>query len=489
MIQMPAATIVIPRDMAATTSTTAENAGNSIELLGAAPTVEAVNAWLLDLGWNRSVIGTSVEGRDLAAYSYEYRYHYDDFSSCSSSYDDNHDPAQEKLERNDGAATAQHQQNTTTPEGVAATTTTTVLFMSLTHANEPVGLTSLLATVDLLSSSSTTTSSKKDAGSSSDDPARAVRIVAIPFVNVDAYARNVEAGFGDRRTNLGNCSGGGGGGGNPLPLRGAVVGVDLNRNFANDWYDDDSSSTTPLRYGSQSPPQRQAGGQGSREKYECGGCHRPFSEPETRAVRRAVKNFSVTHAMSFHSMRNELRPRLLIHPFTTDRPMTEMPAGRSRRYRSWSRTMNEGNSYATGTAKEAIGYTAVGSSIDWMDSLGIYAFVLEAVPPCRGHWCTDDIRGVGDEGRLNARTALRFVQLASGAECAAPVSVFRHDDGSLRILPLIAAWAGLAVAYFAGRKLKGRKKSYVVAANPVAAETELQSLAGGRPEESLFKRV
>lgn len=358
---------------------------------GIAPSAEDVDGWLLELGWTRSVMGTSVQGRDLVAY--------------------------ELPLYNAGS------------EGPPTTPEATVLFMSLTHANEPMGLISLLATVDLLSGSSKPT---------------AARIVVFPFVNIDAYTLNIQASFGDRRTNLSNCN------------YTCQSGVDLNRNFANDWYD---SSTT--------------GG------YDYGGSNHAFSEPETRAVQRVVQAYNVTHAMSFHSTRSNIRPRLLIHPFTSERTMKEMSPERESHYRSWSQTMNNEHHYRTGTAQEAIDYSAIGSSIDWMDSKGIYAFVLEGVPPCSSRWCASNIQDAHKEGRLNAETASRFVQLASGEASlfVQPESVegslyIEEESVGLFIFIMLVVCGIVALIIPRWRK----KLTTIAEESEVPTETELQSL-------------
>lgn len=65
-----------------------------------------------------------------------------------------------------------------------------VLFLSLVHGNEVMGLLALLRTVEIIT--------KPDAL-----PQRPVRILLVPFVNIDAYTLNREAGQGGcRRTNL-----------------------------------------------------------------------------------------------------------------------------------------------------------------------------------------------------------------------------------------------------------------------------------------------
>lgn len=122
--------------------------------------------------------------------------------------------------------------------------------------------------------------------------------------------------------------------------------------------------------------------------------------------------------MSFHSMRDLKQPRLRIHPYTYTRPFEQMPEKCAAMYREWSRAMNKNSNYygrayyRTGTTAEAIHCTAKQSSIDWMEeSRGIYAFVVEAVPPYDGQWC-DNTKEVLREAHRNAMTANRFIQFA-----------------------------------------------------------------------------
>lgn len=125
---------------------------------------------------------------------------------------------------------------------------------------------------------------------------------------------------------------------------------------------------------------------------ECGWNYhgsQPWSEPETRAVRDVVLNNNVTAAISFHSRHRQDQIPLLIHPYTSARNFERnMPYRDRRRFRSWSNVLNKDQFYVTGTAEEAIEYTAGGSTIDWMYSVGAIPFVVETVPPCDDRWCS-----------------------------------------------------------------------------------------------------
>ena len=350
----------------------------SIQKLGVAPSPSEVDEWLLELGLSRSVVGKSVQGRNLVVYELN-------FSEIV------HEP--------------------------------TVLFLSLSHGNEPMGLFSLLMSAQMLA---------KSRVRGRQQPAR---VVFFPMVNVDAYTINREQGYGCLRTNLHalNCTGK-----QTTTLNSHCLllssgkytnGVDLNRNY----------------------PTKQTDGSSAKDEEESFVRHDilkcsysfpgpyPFSEPETRAVRDVVESFNVTHAMSFHSMSASGRPRLLIHPFTSTRPFREMPLDRANIYREWSNIMNTGKLYETGTASETIGYTAAGSSIDWMEeNKGIFAFVVEAVPPCGDRWC-ENRKTVLREARVNARTATLFVQLASYGRLI--------DDERKSLWRLGAVFISISLAY------------------------------------------
>jgi Zinc carboxypeptidase len=297
------------------------------ERFGAIPALVDVNEWLIQLGWNRTVVGTSVQGRDLVAYE-----------MCLS------------LPPTASAAASRN-------AGV------NMMYLSLTHGNEPMGLVSLLATAHELSQRQ----------HRHDHTNATAKVVIFPFVNIDAYVENFH---------------------NDTEHRVNWNGVDLNRNYANSWFEQ-------LQQLHKQPHYQRT----------------PFSEPETRAVRTVVETLNITHALSFHSMGYSERPRLLIHPFASERPWNEMPAQRAKNYHHWSRILNDQGHYAaTGTAMETIGYTALGTTMDWMDAEhNIYVYVIEAVPPCPSRFCRNDCTKVWHEATIHAQTACRFLDIAVGA--------------------------------------------------------------------------
>ena len=167
----------------------------------------------------------------------------------------------------------------------------------------------------------------------------------------------------------------------------------MNRNFPTDW---------------------EGGKSGCKLSY--GGPH-PLSEPETQAIAAVVETFNITQAMSLHSMGHSARDPLMIHPFASSRSFETMNETDARRFREWSAAMNRkvDSFYVTGTAQEAIKYTAGGSTIDWVYSeKEITSFVLEVVPPCKTRWCRG--RNVYRNAKPHAVTMRNFVDLSLAAD-------------------------------------------------------------------------
>jgi hypothetical protein len=331
--------------------------------LGIAPPPQTVNEFLLSLGLSRHVVGNSVQGRELVAYSLN-------------------------ITDNDESST------------ICQDELPTILFLSLVHGNEPMGLVALLTAAEMLTRPSSQDSSSVR-GTSRHRRRLSARIVFFPIVNIDAYTLNLQHGKGCRRTNLREVC--------PYTKQQDQVsdcpsltddGVDLNRNYPIDWVNDTSSNDRSIC------------------SYEYGGPS-PFSEPETRAVRAIVHNWNVSAAMSFHSRRDSEGPPLLIHPYTSDRHFSEMPQDQQSRYRAWSQVLSTPltssrqlpPSYVTGTAEEAIHYTAGGSTIDWMQSRNMTSFAVEVLPPCESRWCHANVPLVWETARRDGVTAWRFVEL------------------------------------------------------------------------------
>lgn len=418
---------------------------------GIAPQPHEVDAWMVDvLGLTRFQVGTSFQGRPLWAYQ----------TKCLKA----------GMEQQDG-------QKDCTEEPA-------VLFLSLEHGNEPLGLLSLLWTAQLiqttpldqvhpkvpsdiakLQDSTTLLRRRKEAqytpqaspnhtvGSSS---MVMPRVIFVPFVNVDTYMANMEHGHGCRRSNMRETclavTNSGRERETLLNQTGAAInihtcpqssqgGVDLNRNHPADWtgkYSDRDTNDDHLG----SP---------------CGITYKgtgPWSEPEARAIRDVIQSHTVMAALSFHTRGDATADALLIHPFTSSRPLSFMSLGQLNRYRQWSRFMNTHDTtrqeqskkngpyqhendyhpYLTGTASETIAYTASGSTIDWMHDQGVTSFVVESKTPCQedGRWCNGQDFGESDERqkttldiilgltRQDGMTGVKLVQLVA-ADLAAEV--------------------------------------------------------------------
>lgn len=285
----------------------------------------------------------------------------------------------------------------------------TLLLLSLVHGNEPMGLLALLETVQQLNETS---------------GEFAPNVLLLPFVNVDAYILNRDYGHGCRRTNLNSSSSCA----HASPLVEACPklsrnGVDLNRNYPISW----------------------------KPSFECRhnyGGHSPWSEPESQAVRNVVlENPSIDAAISFHSLWGRGRPPLLIHPYTSDRSFYKMNPFYQYRYRRFSRAMNYDDFFITGTALEAIKYSAGGSTIDWLHSVGVLSFVVEVVPSCDSRWCDE----------------LRYSLERYGRTGGQLVDLIATDRRLPVTLVLVVAILILAIAYyyaFRRRRLKSDSKQH-----------------------------
>ena len=229
----------------------------SVESLGTStPSVQQVDAWMRQRGLTPHVIGQSLLGQNLVVY--------------------------ELILPGAGAATSNNHNHPQATKESSSTEETipTILFLSLLHGNEPMGLLALLWTVQLLQE----TQDQQHATTSLPTTTTTTRILFFPMVNVDAYQYNLQNHNECRRTNMRKvCQRT-----NNQCLE--QDGVDLNRNFAFDFAPRNSNKC------SQGYPGRE-----------------PFSEPETQAIRRLVtkKRFgsSIGASMSFHTRANGSRPR------------------------------------------------------------------------------------------------------------------------------------------------------------------------------------
>jgi hypothetical protein len=198
-----------------------------------------------------------------------------------------------------------------------------VLFTSLTHAREPMGLMTVIHFLWYVGE-------RFGADPEITHLLGSRELWVVPVVNPDGYEANrriAPGGGGMRRKNMRDAQ-----------ADGDSRGVDLNRNFGYQWgYDDAGSSPAP----------DDATYRGTA----------PFSEPETEAI----WNFCVTKqfllALNYHSYSN-----VLIFPWGYLDEETED----SLAYREYAAAMTRHNGYAYGTGDQVIGYPTNGDADDWM---------------------------------------------------------------------------------------------------------------------------
>lgn len=374
--------------------------GNRNIQLNESPSVAEVDEWMMALGCQTVVAGKTFQGRDILLY-------WMDVSLI--------DSAAPSLRMKRGGK-----------EVGRIDDSKNVLFLSLVHGNEPMGLISLLMGAKELASAS---------GNDLAELSR-IRVYFVPVVNVDGYEANLALGEDERgchRSNLrptcdrdlgspqsiSNTT--------TIPInscvsrRGSNGGVDLNRNFPSDW---------------------EAGNQAS-----CSGGYpgpHPLSEPETQTIAKVVREHNITAAMSLHSRASFGREALLIHPYASERSLQLMNKIDATRFREWSYSMTQhvNGYYRTGTAMEAIQYTASGSTIDWMyGEQRVVSFVLEAVPPCDIRWCRGN--DVYRSSQLNSYTMAHFVRLA----------FFEKDHrGTMDVIPIFVLLFIFGMLYFSAKR-------------------------------------
>ena len=135
--------------------------------------------------------------------------------------------------------------------------------------------------------------------------------------------------------------------------------------------------------------------------------------------------------------------------------------------------MNEDDFYITGTALEAIQYTAGGSTIDWMYSVGVVAFVVEVVPPCEDRWCASmDADEVWQEIERYGRAGYQFLLLAIERDKATISATW--------LVFILAGTAGLIVLgwYYSRHSGQARSQAFEVVRNedPEEQEVEMETI-------------
>lgn len=163
-------------------------------------------------------------------------------------------------------------------------------------------------------------------------------LVVLPSVNPDAVAHNLDRIARGRRAGRRTNS----------------RGVDLNRNF--EWMTD------------RIPRHPFAGSRWRRSLHYVG--PRPFSEPETRAIRRVVRQVRPSLSLAFHSFGN-----LILFPWAH----SAKPNPRAETYRMLARRFVAAMTHEPYTARQARNfYPTVGDMDDWLDArAGVLAFTVE----------------------------------------------------------------------------------------------------------------
>jgi hypothetical protein len=224
-----------------------------------------------------------------------------------------------------------------------------ILYTSLHHAREPMGLMSLIYFVEHLLENYNT------------DPEVTYLVdnremYFIPFVNPDGYRINEEhyfeeGKFGYWRKNTRDNNGN--------HRFDHFDGVDLNRNYGYMWgYDDVGSSPEP----------------------ESGTYRGPyaFSEPETDAVRDFCRDHEFLLALNYHSYSN-----LMIYPWG----FNDSETSDSLYYRELADNVTHDSNYQYGTGMETVGYRVNGDADDWMyGEQGEKPMILAMTPEIGNHY-------------------------------------------------------------------------------------------------------
>ena len=221
-----------------------------------------------------------------------------------------------------------------------------VLYNSLTHSREPVGMMSLFYFVQHLGE-------EYNSNSEITYLIENREMWFIPVVNPDGYVYNesIEPNGGGmhrknrRDTNCGN---------------GTSRGVDLNRNFGYNWGENDIGS-------SPNPCSDVYRGESS------------FSEPETQALRDFILNHNFKNVLNFHTYANTY-----IHPFGSGLYPEEPDLTT---HREIGNELSKYNKYFVGTCPESIGYTVNGGASDWTyGDAGLISFAPEVGSGSQGFW-------------------------------------------------------------------------------------------------------
>lgn len=130
-----------------------------------------------------------------------------------------------------------------------------------------------------------------------------------------------------------------------------------------------------------------------------------------------------------------------------------------KRFRLWSKNLNRDQFYVSGTAQETIQYTAGGSTIDWIYSVGVASsFVIEVIPPCADRWCSsllsDDVWGAIER---YGNTGYQFIQLVCN-DCLEGSNNLPSVGGNVMVVISILSIANflIALSFFIAGEIEDR---------------------------------
>ena len=225
-----------------------------------------------------------------------------------------------------------------------------VLYTSLTHSREPLGMMNLFYFVQLVAEQYSIDSELEFLVNNRE-------MWFVPVVNPDGYVYNESIepdGGGMHRKNRLDTSCG----------NGTNRGVDLNRNYGYGWGANDTGS---------SPNPCSATYRGESE----------FSEPETQAVRDFILNRQFKNVLHYHAYWN-----VYIHAWGDGSVPGEPDFSTLTEI---GEEMARYNGYPVGTGLATIGYAVNGDAVDWTyGDQGIVSYVPEVGSSSQGFWPSED---------------------------------------------------------------------------------------------------
>lgn len=256
-----------------------------------------------------------------------------------------------------------------------------IMYASLTHAREPMGMQQLIYYMWYLLENYDTDAEIRYLVDN-------CQMYFAPCVNPDGYRYNQQT----------DPNGGGMWRKNRRNVNNTDYGIDLNRNYGYQWgYDNIGSSPSP-----------------SSMTYRGSA---PFSEPETLAMKWFAENHNIQLILDYHTYSD-----VLLYPWGYMDQVCED----SILYSTYSAILTETNGFAYGTANQCIGYNANGGSFDWFygeqeTKNKIIAWGPEVGNPDDGFWpAMDRIETIAqiymDQNLWLARLALDYAVIQNNGE-------------------------------------------------------------------------